>query len=82
MVLTTSGRAQATTPKFSVSGINPLHFVDTTSTSSKPLLQTSTTRTMEIDKPEERAQSQVQVKFVTRDTETSVPTAPILVPSK
>ncbi|KAI5849978.1 WD40-repeat-containing domain protein [Tricharina praecox] len=36
---------------------------------------------MEIDQPEPRAQSQVQVKFVTRDTEISVPTAPILVPS-
>jgi len=37
---------------------------------------------MEIDQLEQRAQSQVQVKFVTRDTNISVPTAPILVPSK
>ena len=37
---------------------------------------------MDIDQPEKRPQSQVQVKFVTRDSEFSVPTAPILVPSK
>ncbi|KAF8247440.1 WD40 repeat-like protein [Wilcoxina mikolae CBS 423.85] len=36
---------------------------------------------MEVDQPEQHLQSQVQVKFVTRDPEISVSTAPILVPS-
>ncbi|KAA8910759.1 WD40-repeat-containing domain protein [Sphaerosporella brunnea] len=36
---------------------------------------------MDLDNPEQQPQSQVQVKFVTRDPEISVPTAPILVPS-
>jgi hypothetical protein len=37
---------------------------------------------MEIDAPDAQQQTQIQVKFVTRDPEIAVAAAPILVPTK